>query len=207
MASRTRCAGRVRRAAWPIRWATWPRSSACRAARTRCATWFTKFGGAAAGATEATEAGLGSLVAAMSGAAGAGAKSMGDLWGNLTAGTPVDALAEENAQLMIRAMIQAAKSDGQIDADERAQILSHLKEASEAEIAFVQGELDAPLDVSALASAAGETLKTQVYSASLMAIKVDTDAERVYLRNLAQALGLEAATVAQIHTGMGKPLV
>lgn len=168
---------------------------------------FSKFGGAAAGASEATEAGLGSLVAAMSGAAGAGAKSMADLWGSLTAGTPVDALAEENAQLMIRAMIQAAKADGQIDADERAQILSHLTDASEAEIAFVQTELDAPQDVAALATAAGETLKAQVYSASLMAIQVDTDAERVYLRNLAQALGLEAATVAQIHTGMGKPLV
>ncbi|WP_415184921.1 DUF533 domain-containing protein [Phaeovulum sp.] len=167
---------------------------------------FAKFGGAAAGATEATEAGLGSLIAAMTGAAGAGAKSMGDMLGNLTAGTPVDALAEENARLMIRAMIQAAKSDGQIDAAERETILSHLNDASDEEIAFVQAELDAPLDVSGLAKAAGDRLKAQVYSASLMVIKVDTDAERIYLRDLARALGLDAAAVAQIHSGMGKPL-
>jgi uncharacterized membrane protein YebE (DUF533 family) len=40
-----------------------------------------------------------------------------------------------------------------------------------------------------------------------MAITVDTDAERTYLRGLATALGLDAATVTAIHTGAGKPLV
>ena len=165
-----------------------------------------QFGTTAAGATETAEAGLGSLMAAMTGAATAGARSMGDMMGALTGATPVGPLAEENARLMIRAMIQAAKADGAIDPAERAAILGDLGDASEAEIAFVEAELDAPLDLAGFAAGVGGTVKAQVYAASLMAIAVDTEAERAYLRGLAQALALDPAAVAGIHRDMGKPL-
>jgi len=66
---------------------------------------FAKFSGTALQATEATEAGLGSMMAAMTGAAATGAKSVSDMMGAVTAGTPVNAMMEENAKLMIRAMI------------------------------------------------------------------------------------------------------
>ena len=120
---------------------------------------FAKFGTQAADATEATEAGLGNLMTAMTGAASAGAKSLGDMLGAVTSGTPVNAMMEENAKLMIRAMIQAAKADGEIDAEERAKIMDHLSDASEDEIAFVEAELAAPVDVDALAAAAGDSAK------------------------------------------------
>jgi uncharacterized membrane protein YebE (DUF533 family) len=168
---------------------------------------FTKFGTQAAAATEATEAGLGGLMNAMTGAAATGAKGLSDMIGAVTAGTPANAILEEQAKLMIRAMIQAAKADGEIDADERTKIMDHLGDASDEEIAFVQAELDAPVDVAALAAAAGESTKAQVYSAALMAITVDTEAEKQYLANLAAALGLEAAKVLEIHHAMGKPTV
>lgn len=168
---------------------------------------FAKFGTQAADATEATEAGLGNLMTAMTGAASAGAKGLGDMLGAVTSGTPVNAMMEENAKLMIRAMIQAAKADGEIDAEERAKIMDHLSDATEDEIAFVEAELAAPIDVASLAAAAGDSAKAQVYSAALMAITVDTEAERQYLANLAAALGLEAPKVAEIHAAMGKPLV
>ncbi|MDD8024399.1 MAG: tellurite resistance TerB family protein [Paracoccaceae bacterium] len=168
---------------------------------------FTKFGTQAAAATEATEAGLGGLMNAMTGAAATGAKGLSDMIGAVTAGTPANAILEEQAKLMIRAMIQAAKADGEIDADERTKIMDHLGDASDEEIAFVQAELDAPVDVAALAAAAGESTKAQVYSAALMAIAVDTEAEKQYLANLAAALGLEAAKVLEIHHAMGKPTV
>ncbi len=116
-------------------------------------------------------------------------------------------MSEENARLMIRAMIQAAKSDGEIDADERTKILDHLNDASDEEIDFVQSALDADVDPAALATEVGESAKAQVYSAALMAISVDTDAEKQYLTNLAQALQLSPEKVAQIHNSMGKPLV
>lgn len=164
-----------------------------------------QFGTGAAKATEQAEAGLGSLMATMTGAASAGARSVGDMMGALAAATPLGGLAEENAKLMIRAMIQAAKADGEIDAAERAAILSHLGDASPEEIAFVTAALDAPADVMALAAEVGEHARTQVYSAALMAIQVDTDAEKAYLRGLASALGLDGAAVAAIHAGAGKP--
>ncbi|WP_149140536.1 DUF533 domain-containing protein [Gemmobacter caeruleus] len=164
-----------------------------------------KLGPQAAQATEQAEAGLGSLMAAMTGAASAGARNMGEMLGAITGATPLGAAAEENAKLMIRAMIQAAKADGEIDAEERATILSHLKDASDEEIAFVKAELDAPLDIMGFAASVGDHAKAQVYSAALMAITVDTDAERAYLKGLASALGLDDATVATIHAGAGKP--
>ena len=83
--------------------------------------------------------------------------------------------------------------------------MDHLKDASDEEIAFVQAALDAEVDPSALASDVGDNAKAQVYSAALMAIKVDTVAEKQYLAHLASSLGLGADKVTQIHTAMGKP--
>lgn len=168
---------------------------------------FSKFGNQAVAATEATEAGLNNLMGAMTAAASTGAKGLGDMLQAATAGTPINTIMEEQAKLMIRAMIQAAKADGEVDADERAKIMDHLGDASEEEIAFVNAELDAPIDIAALASAAGDSAKTQIYSSALMAITVDSDAEKQYLRQLASALGLDAAKVAEIHAAMGKPAV
>jgi uncharacterized membrane protein YebE (DUF533 family) len=161
-----------------------------------------KFGGAAAHATEAGQAGLGTLISAMTATAAAGSKTMADMMGAVTGGTPANAAMEESARLMIRAMIQAAKADGTIDADERKKIMDHLTDASDEEIAFVEAELDAPLDVTGLATAAGETMKSQVYAAARMAIQVDTPEENAYLNQLATALGLDAETRARLDTGM-----
>jgi uncharacterized membrane protein YebE (DUF533 family) len=163
------------------------------------------FGGQAADASEATEAGLGSLFAAMGGAAAVGAGGLSDMFGAVTKGTAVGDAAEENAKLMIRAMIMAAKSDGEIDAEERTKILDHLTDASQEEIDFVQGELDADVDPIALAKDASEGTASQVYGAALMAISVDTDAERSFLTALAQALNIDAAKQTAIHQSMGKP--
>lgn len=163
-----------------------------------------KFGNQAADMSESTEAGLGSLFNAMSGAAAAGAGSMSDMFASVTKGTPVGQASEENAKLMIRAMIMSAKADGEIDATERKKILDSLNDASDEEVAFVAEQLDAPVDPMALAQDAGTNASAQVYSASLMAISVDTDAERAYLKNLATGLQLSDEKVAEIHETMGK---
>lgn len=166
-----------------------------------------KFGNQAADMSEATEAGLGSLFSAMSGAAASGAASMSDMFASVTEGTPVGAATEENAKLMIRAMVMAAKSDGAIDAEERTKILDQLEGASDDEIAFVQAALDAEVDPMALAKDAGSTAAAQVYSAALMAIAVDTEAEKTFLAHLAQSLQIDGATQADIHNSMGKPVL
>ncbi len=156
------------------------------------------------GTTEAAEAGLGGLVASMTSAAAAGGRMMGDLMAAMTGATPASPIAEENARIMIRAMIHAAKADGEIDAEERRKILDQLSESSDEEIAFVDAEFDRPLDVPALAQAAGASMREQIYSTSLLTIRVDSPAERAYLDQLASALGLDAATRARLHAAMGR---
>lgn len=165
---------------------------------------FGKFGAQGAEAAAAGQAGLDTLMASMSGAAAAGSKGLAEMMGNLTAGTPAGAAMEENARLLIRAMIQAAKADGEIDDEERKKILDQLGDASAEEIAFVEAELDGPVDVAGLAAATSETMKAQVYATSLAAIRPDTPAETTYLAQLAAALGLDAQTVARIHAGSGR---
>jgi len=162
---------------------------------------FDAFGKTAAGASEQAEAGLGQMM----GMAKVGAGALGGMIGGMVSGTPMGEVTEENARLMIRAMIQAAKSDGEIDDAERQAILDQLDGSSEEEIAFVEAALAAPVDPVALAKDATDSSRGQIYSAALMAITVDTDAERNYLRQLAAALMLDDAKVASIHTGMGKP--
>ena len=43
----------------------------------------------------------------------------------------------------------------------------------------------------------------QIYAASLMAIEVDTDAERRYMQDLASKLGMDQPVVAYLHQAVG----
>jgi uncharacterized membrane protein YebE (DUF533 family) len=139
-------------------------------------------------------AGMGGLMAAMKGTADATGKTITDMMQGFGAASPASDIAEANARLMLRAMIQAAKADGEIDAAERATILDHLGDVSDAERAFVEEQLDAPVDYAALAADTSDEMKAQVYAAALMAIRVDKEAEANYLNGLALALGLDDAT-------------
>ena len=50
-----------------------------------------------------------------------------------------------------------------------------------------------------VAAVPNEMVAAEVYTASLLAIDLDTEAEIAYLRRLAQALGLDGTTVARLH--------
>ncbi len=116
----------------------------------------------------------------------------------------------EAERLMVRAMISAAKADGQIDQAEMQKIIGKVSDegVTADEKSFVMSELAAPLDISGLAaSVSGPAQAAEVYAASLLAIDIDTDAERQYLRDLATALKLDPATVAQLHQMTGAPTV
>ncbi len=114
---------------------------------------------------------------------------------------------ESNARLIIRAMINAAKADGEIDQNERSRILAKLDEvgASDEERDFVEEEMNKPRDIAALASDAirSPDVAVQVYAASLLTIDVDTQAEEDYLLQLAAQLNLDATTCRQIHDALG----
>lgn len=157
-------------------------------------------GSASAGAG----AGLAGMFAALGGAAAMGGKGVGDLLDGFNKAVPASADAEASAALLLRAMIQAAKCDGDIDDAERKKILEIVGEDADAEdTAFIQAQLAAPLDVEALASDTPDAQKYQVYSMSMMTIRVDTAAEKSYMAALADALGIDPQTAQMLNMQMG----
>lgn len=108
---------------------------------------------------------------------------------------------EDLALLLVRAMVAAAKADGEIDSEERGRILQQLEEAGADadDRAFVEREFATPLDVDALAAEARDpTVAAELYAASAMAIDADTPAEKLYLQLLATKLGLPNDLIASI---------
>jgi uncharacterized membrane protein YebE (DUF533 family) len=115
---------------------------------------------------------------------------------------------DRKAGLVLQAMINAAKADGQIDGTELQRIVGKLQEAGADQDAreFVMAELRKPLDLEGLTGQVRTpALAAEVYAASLLAIEVDTPAERDYLVRLANGLGLDRATVQRIHQIMSAP--
>lgn len=108
----------------------------------------------------------------------------------------------ETEQLVLRAMIAAAKADGEVDESEIQRIVGKIGEdgVTAEEKQFVVAELRRPLDLESLIAAVpNQAVAAQVYGASLLAIDLDTEAEVAYLRQLARGLGLDAGTVARLH--------
>ncbi len=115
---------------------------------------------------------------------------------------------DAEAKIIVRAMITAAKADGQIDREELQRIIGKLDDdgLTEEEKMFFQKEAEAPLDLEGVvASAAGRPeMAAQIYAASLLAIEVDTAAEQQYLERLAQGLGLAPEAVQYIEETLAK---
>jgi uncharacterized membrane protein YebE (DUF533 family) len=110
------------------------------------------------------------------------------------------------ATLTIRAMINAAKADGQIDQEEAQRLLGKMEEdgVTEEERNFVIGEMRKPMETDAIVRAVpNQQAAVQIYTASLMAIRVDTDAERRYMSELASKLGIDRQAVAYLHQVTG----
>jgi uncharacterized membrane protein YebE (DUF533 family) len=177
-------------------------------------------GGLTAGAGSG---GLGGLLGGLAGAAGAGglaksmaqrpAESSADFGAVLnsqfdaTPQAPIEPSQDQEAAaaLMLAAMIQAAKSDGTFDEAEKQKLLGQLGDVNAEEAAFVQAQLQAPVDVDALVSQTPKGLGAQVYAMSVLGIDLDTQAEAQYLHKLATGYGMKPAEVNDIHAQMGIP--
>jgi uncharacterized membrane protein YebE (DUF533 family) len=123
-------------------------------------------------------------------------------------GPAEEAELERTAQLVLRAMINAAKADGQIDGGEMQRIVGRLEEsgADDEARAFVLDEMQKPEDLDGLIRGVrSPEVAVEVYAASLLAIEVDTPAERDYLRRLAGRSSLDARTVRRVHEALGVP--
>jgi uncharacterized membrane protein YebE (DUF533 family) len=114
---------------------------------------------------------------------------------------------ENQAQLVLKAMINAAKADGQIDEGEVQRIIGKLGDAGidQKTRDLVLAEMNKPLDTEALVAAAkgNPQLAAQLYAASLLAIEVDSPAERAYLENFAKSMGLVPQAVTNLENTMG----
>ena len=164
---------------------------------------------------------LGGLIGSvMGGGGGEGGGGIGGLLGSVLGGGGAEqqaaaqlppeqhAAANDQAVLMIRAMVNAAKSDGRVDEKEQENIISKLgDDVSQDEIAFLKQEFAAPVDVAAFAQSVPQGLEQQIYALSLTSIDLDTNNEAQYLGQLAQGLKLDPNLCNQIHDQVGAPKI
>ena len=112
---------------------------------------------------------------------------------------------DADAAHLIRAMISAANADGQIDMQERSQILERAMSAglSPETQKFLLAELGAPATLPQIIASTRDGLQREVYAASMLAITADTMAEQAHLNSLAMGLKLDDAALAQISHAVG----
>lgn len=123
---------------------------------------------------------------------------------------PNDPAAAESLSLkLVRAMIAAAKADGQIDGSETDRIFSQVNALglNDEERAFLLGEINKPRsaqDVAASAETPEEA--AEIYAVSVMAVNPNGLAERLYLGDLSRRLKLEPALATSIHDRVLMPV-
>ncbi len=115
--------------------------------------------------------------------------------------------ADDDATLLLRAMINAAKADGQIDKEEIENITSRLGDIDADEKAFLQAEFQAPLDVAGFCATVPEELNEEAYAFSVMGMRLDSQQEAQYLGAVAQGLRLDPQTCNAIHDKLGVPQI
>lgn len=154
---------------------------------------------------------LGQLTGASSGRAASGDGGLGDLLGGLLGGASATTRRSQeqdqeiSAALMLRAVIQAVKCDGDLDAAEKQKLMEAMGDASQAEIKAVNAELSRPVDVDALIRIVPAGMEAQVYLASLSSIDLDQQAEAQYLHALAEGFELTPDEVNALHDRVGAP--
>lgn len=108
-----------------------------------------------------------------------------------------------DAEIILTAMIDAAKADGQVDPQEINKIMANLQSSGAGQdgVNYVISKLQGPMETAKIVAAVRgrPELAAQVYSASLMAIEVDTEAEKRYLDKLAKAMGLNSNIINNIE--------
>ena len=109
-----------------------------------------------------------------------------------------------DAEIILTAMLDAAKSDGQIDSNEIERIMGKIKAtgAGQEGVNCIISKLQSPMETDKILRAVRgrPELAAEVYAASLMAIDVDTEAERRYLKVLSQKMGLNDSVTKEIES-------
>lgn len=153
-------------------------------------------GGAAGGAAQSGGAGgMGALLGSALGQGAPGAQPA----------PPATSEQSDQAALLIRAMVNAAKCDGAVDEQEQQKIVGKLGDIGPEEAAFIRAEMQAPLDVAGFVRSVPRGLEQQVYVLSLMTVNLDSKAEADYLDQLAKGLNINEQASNQLHEQLGVP--
>lgn len=114
---------------------------------------------------------------------------------------------ETQSELVLKAMINAAKADGRIDEGEIQRIVGKLQEAGATaeDQRYVLTQMQQPMETDELILAGRRQpeLGVEIFAASLMAIEVDTPAEKAYLAELASGLGLSPEVTRKVEQMVG----
>lgn len=111
-----------------------------------------------------------------------------------TTATPASVQIEKQSQLVLAAMISAAKADGHINAQEQELLDSEFAKlgSSPSEKKWLAEQLQGPADPAEIASLAmTEEEKVEVYLVSVLVTQADTFMEKAYLEELARQLQLD----------------
>jgi hypothetical protein len=153
--------------------------------------------------------GIGDLLSSLTGGSKSASGSdngLGGLLASALSGKEVEATPtqEEQAKILLKAMINAAKADGQIDKEEQSKIVEHIGDITPEELKFVKHEMSAPLDLEGvIANASG--IEGEVYLSSLMTINLDSREEALYLDKLAKGLKIGEEAADAFHEKLGVP--
>ncbi len=118
---------------------------------------------------------------------------------------------DQKGELILQAMINAAKADGQIDQAEQEkicqQIVQQAGSLTQDDVNYLRQEFAKPLNLRDFVWAVPLGAEQEIYAISLMSINLDSNAEANYLKDLAHGLRLPPALCAQIHQRFGVPVL
>ena len=102
---------------------------------------------------------------------------------------------------LLRLMVSAARADGELAPPERERILAEAREVGAESIVLRELESPRPLG-EVVAGVTDPQFKEQLYTLAFTIVRADetvTGGERIYLAQLANRLGLDAASVARLE--------
>jgi uncharacterized membrane protein YebE (DUF533 family) len=115
--------------------------------------------------------------------------------------------ADALSGVFVKAMVAATQADGVIDEDEQRKLAGRLDQLgiSSADRRGLAEQLTTPVNLREILNAAtSPEVALQIYMASVLAIAVDTPAERNYLDGLARSLNIDPALKAQVEQTLGR---
>jgi uncharacterized membrane protein YebE (DUF533 family) len=110
---------------------------------------------------------------------------------------------DRDVYILLKAMVNASKSDGRIDEIEEKRIMEFMGEMTSMQKLFVEKEMRASLDIKSFLKEVPKGMEQQVYYMSLFAIDLDVASEMVYLDTLAKGLKLSNDEINSIHESLG----